>query len=791
MRATALLLLVLGVLCCTVALSAADGPLNAAATREMDQRLDQIERGLRVGPNPQTVRGWIQELNQIRSRSADCVSSGNEHMTELGQQLEKLGAPVSDEDGDVTRMRRSLEAEKASLEKVVSGCRLLGVRSDGLLKQTTTLQQTILKTELLAQGENLLELIVKNWRQPGVWVTATQSFLLEHSGIDLLTPTEIVLLIVALLGALFAGHRIRGYLFSAAGRIKLHGQLSAQFSQSLLTVYGHFSPHLLVSCAAALFLLQLTRDMAPTPFIALLAYGLPAYFVLASLIHLFLAPYPPARPFVPLPEDVAKSLGRRLQILLLLSFLGYLLFATLLSQSLPPAALLLARAVFMTAAVLNLIWALWLAEYIPGVAGTRWVRRVLALVLAGAVAAEWLGYRNLSLAMLRASVGTMMLVGLIRLVLRLLHELFEGLEHGQRLWHLRLRGWLGLQRSDPVPGLNWLRPVFMLVVWLAALLVVLRLWGLSDLGAAAWRDYVVGGFQVGSLTVVPSKIALALVTLAVLLSASGWMRTQLERSWLSHTRIERGARESLVTVFGYTGTAVAMLVALAVAGMDFSNLALVAGALSVGIGFGLQNIVNNFISGLILLFERPIKTGDWIVVGSTEGYVRRISIRSTQIQTFDQADVIVPNSELISSQVTNWMLRDPTGRIRVPVGVAYGTDTDLVKKLLLQVAVEHPLVISDGSKPPPRVLFMEFGESSLNFTLFCFLRNIDSRLTTLSDLNFAIDRAFREHNVQIPFPQRDLHVRDWTPASTVDPARAMAKGPEAAQDDYSQESRAP
>ena len=189
------------------------------------------------------------------------------------------------------------------------------------------------------------------------------------------------------------------------------------------------------------------------------------------------------------------------------------------------------------------------------------------------------------------------------------------------------------------------------------------------------------------------------------------------------------------------------------------NLAIIAGALSVGIGFALRNIVNNFVSGLILLFERPIRTGDWIIVNDVEGTVRRISIRSTQIQTFDRADVIVPNSDLISNSVTNWMLRDRFGRLRVPVGVAYGSDLQRVKETLLRVAGEHPQVVQ-GSRivQDPYVLFLSFGDSALEFELRVFVFDIGKRLTVLSDLNFAIDTAFREAGIDIPFPQRDVHI---------------------------------
>jgi potassium-dependent mechanosensitive channel len=164
------------------------------------------------------------------------------------------------------------------------------------------------------------------------------------------------------------------------------------------------------------------------------------------------------------------------------------------------------------------------------------------------------------------------------------------------------------------------------------------------------------------------------------------------------------------------------------------------------------------------LFERPIRTGDWIVSGDVQGYVRRISIRSTLIETFDRADVIVPNSALISNNITNWMLRDPWGRLTVPVGVAYGSDVDKVTEVLLSVANEHPLVMTDGRKvSPPMVLFMGFGDSSLNFELRCFIREIDKRLTTLSDFNYAIEKKLRQAGVEIPFPQRDLHMRSISP----------------------------
>lgn len=262
----------------------------------------------------------------------------------------------------------------------------------------------------------------------------------------------------------------------------------------------------------------------------------------------------------------------------------------------------------------------------------------------------------------------------------------------------------------------------------------------------------------GNVVIVPVKIILAVFLFFLILNISRWLKRQMEERWLTHTTLDKGARQSIVTLTGYVLTGFALFYSLSIAGLEFKNLAIIAGALSVGIGFGLQNIVNNFVSGLILLFERPVRPGDWVVVGETEGYVKRVNIRFTHIQTFDRADVLVPNSDLISNQVTNWMLGDPFGRVIVQLGVAYGTDTRKVHDILMQIAEEHPMVLTNGRLvPQPKVLFKDFGDSSLNFELRCHIRDIDHRMAVRSELLFAIDDAFRKEGIEIPFPQRVMH----------------------------------
>jgi small-conductance mechanosensitive channel len=207
---------------------------------------------------------------------------------------------------------------------------------------------------------------------------------------------------------------------------------------------------------------------------------------------------------------------------------------------------------------------------------------------------------------------------------------------------------------------------------------------------------------------------------------------------------------------GYTGYLLSLIIAVSYGGVDFTDIAIVAGALSVGIGFGLQSIINNFVSGLILLVERPFKAGDWIVVGNEEGYVKKINVRSTEVMTFNRATLTVPNSELITKTVKNWTHKGTLGRVIVSVGVSYDADPEQVRDILLKCASQHTEV---RGNPEPSVVFSNFGDSALEFELRAFIVNVDRRLGVGSDLRFTIFQALKSAGIEIPFPQRDIHIK--------------------------------
>jgi small-conductance mechanosensitive channel len=380
-----------------------------------------------------------------------------------------------------------------------------------------------------------------------------------------------------------------------------------------------------------------------------------------------------------------------------------------------------------------------------------WLFRSVFLLMAVIIILELLGKHGLAFHLLQSSTSS---IGLVVGFFFLRYVIRGGLEWLFRSSPFRRATVLFRDTNTSIRRAE----VFIdLLLWgLVFLPAVLFIWKVYDTLGEATRGLLAFGFKLGSQRI---SVGLVITSVGVLYAAflvSWILQKLLMDQVLARRKVELGVRHAIVKLVHYVIVFVGFLLALSVLGLDFTKLTIMLSALGVGIGFGLQGVVNNFVSGIILLFERPIRVGDMIEIGGRWAIIKRIGLRSTTVTAFDEADLIIPNANLINNEVTNWTLGNRRARLIIPVGVAYGSDVPMVIETLMACGKENSLV---SETPEPQVLFLRFGESSLEFELRVWVFDIDHRLKAKSEIHQEIDRRFREAKIEIAFPQQDLHLR--------------------------------
>jgi len=707
----------------------------------------------------ENLTNWTKLAINLKSTADLCVSEKEEIHLALKESITGLGEVSEGEDNSITSVRNLLTEDKNRIESEIAECNVHLLSIAETEKKLNIAKSSDLERVYLSKQQNLVELLLDFVNNPADLFSDSTEFILDRSGIQSIKLFEWLIGLVTISVVLIFSLRMRKFLNKQSESKDWNNDLDSLILHSTITVSARYLPYILVSISSYLFLNYITKNIEHDLFITQFSLAVTIYFVFIVVTNLFLSPLSPAKPVLENMEDILVKVSQRLKVLFLIALLGYLAFYTVFSNSMTETNLHLLRYVFSLFVVINLVWTIRVLIDPKKLPKLSWVSRGVNLVLLLTLISEWLGYINLSLAVRGGVLVTFLLLILFFGATTIFKLVFNSLDKGSNKLSSRIRTKLGVEGDNVIPGLIWIRLIVSVVLWGSFFLLLVNIWDYNGGLLTQLKNYIINGFTLGDYRVVPSKILWAVFIFSGLLVISGWIKCQLEKHWLDMINIDSGARDAVVTISGYVMFLLSILIGLSVAGFNFGNIAIVAGALSVGIGFGLQNIVNNFVSGLILLFERPIRKGDWVEVGTTAGYVQNIQIRSTLIRTFDNSDVIVPNSELISNQVTNWMLSSKRGRAIIPVGVAYGSDIEQVKEILLKIADENEQLIHGVSQWAPKVLFRAFGASSLDFELRVFLKEVSGRLGVISDLNFAIDKAFREANVEIPFPQSDVHVK--------------------------------
>ncbi|UCG80806.1 MAG: mechanosensitive ion channel family protein [Desulfobacterales bacterium] len=388
-----------------------------------------------------------------------------------------------------------------------------------------------------------------------------------------------------------------------------------------------------------------------------------------------------------------------------------------------------------------------------------WLLRLSTLVLLVVVISEMGGYSALASHVLEASLKTTFMI--------LLGWMFIFLVRGGL--HVAVRS-TALQkiprfRTNETAAVSRLTLLIGLAVFSLITVGFLVIWRIYESPLEAMQGLLSVGFSVGSSRITFGVVIVAATIFYASFLVSWVVQGVLFEQVFPRRSVQTGVQVSIARLVHYALIFVGFLLALVALGIDLRNITIIGGALGVGIGFGLQAIVNNFVSGLILLFERPVKVGDWVQLDDQWGEISKIGLRATVVKTFDRSEVVVPNSDLVTNRVTNWTLSDRFMRITIPVGVAYGSDVPLVMQTLKECAYDNPMVVSN---PAPQILFMGFGDSSLDFQVRVWIHDVDNMFAVRSELHQEIDRRFRESGIVIAFPQRDLHLRnvDESAAST-------------------------
>lgn len=364
-----------------------------------------------------------------------------------------------------------------------------------------------------------------------------------------------------------------------------------------------------------------------------------------------------------------------------------------------------------------------------------WAGGLTRIVVVLAVLLTMLGLINLGNMLIWPWTLSLALIGLLIVLMDFTADLFNMIKRGEQ---------------GARDGLAPLLLSFGLIV--VSIPLFMMIWGAERTDLVEYWARIESGVRIAGITLSPASILTFMSVFAIGYFATRTIQGAMRSSVLPKTKLDSGGQNAVVAGLGYVGIALAAVLAVNSAGIDLSSLAVIAGALSLGIGFGLQNIVSNFVSGIILLIERPISVGDWIDAGGQQGIVQRISVRSTLVQTFDRTSVIVPNSDLITQRVTNWTRYSKIGRIIIPVGVSYGADTRKVSRILQEIVEDQPLVTID---PAPMVLFRGISVDTLNFEIRAVISDITSGLGVTSEIYHQIVERFREEGIGMPFTARD------------------------------------
>lgn len=735
------------------------------AIQDLTAKTDDLEK--KIPLEAADDAGLVDIRLQLEDMSRAALTSAlafRTRLADINNRIEVLGAPPAEgqppEPAIVTSERGALAAEKAEINAVIAGAQNLSIRISGLIDKIGTMRSELFRN-LLTKRYELSDALspqvfsdVEN-EYAGLYraVSSWLSFAIKFKFQAVLAATLMALALAAVL--FIGGRRLFGRIFEADPSVEdpsYLSRLSVAFWSTLL-------PTLAVGAflASTVFFFNyynvLRGDIGV--FLNSLAAVIAVVFCVNRLTNAALEPRLPNWRLIPVETVPARWLVRLTTAMAVV--IGVNNFLSVVNDKMgSPLSLTIARSFMGTIVVGVILVLMGLLKPFKGSDGTwrpwpAWLRYTAIALGLFTIASALLGYIGLALfvALQVVVTGTILVTAYIGF----LSARAIGEEGG--FADTSVGRWLSANSSYEDTALDQLGLVVSIAINVMIVLVflplILLMWGFQPGDIQAWAYKLATGVTIGSVTISFLGILTGIVVFIIGYFLTRWFQGWLDGSVMARGKVDTGVRNSIRLAVGYAGVALAALVGVSAAGIDLSNLALVAGALSLGIGFGLQNVVSNFVSGLILLAERPFKVGDWIVAGDVSGTVKKISVRATEIETFQRQSVILPNSNLINNAVGNWTHRNKLGRVDIKVGVAYGSDVKQVHATLLEIARGHPLVLKN---PEPFVLFANFGAAALEFEIRVFLADVMNGNIVQNDIRFAVLDTFNSEHIEIPSTPR-------------------------------------
>lgn len=753
-------------------------PAGAAAQDDQQARIDGWNATLeRIDTAIRRINITDPELRQFNSQVSDVMTDASAFAAKLAPQISAAEAQVkalSPVQGADTTISDAVKADLATAQQAygdLSGSQrqAIAIVAHGAATQAqiNERRRNIFTARLLERRQSLLD--------PTLWIDAGQEVPVLASGIadvvgdwyssfragaDRWTAIIVVVVGFTMLVGLLPGRRLLVNRFRNRDPAEPYSSRSKVVAAALTVAINTFVPALIMFAGHSILkAFRLSPDRMSQIWFGV-AVSIVMFALASGLARALLAPSRPALRLVALDDARARRIFNLVVAISVLQtlvvFIDQLTRTVMTSLPLTVAidgVLSVASALLIIRTVRTVNRHNDEGDEDGDEASEAPLQR-FALIVAGltaavAIIASLIGYVALSRFVTTQIAWMTLVFSLLMLLTMLTDELTTAWFRREGMVGSRLIASVGFApRSLTQLGVVFNGVVRLLLLGLA-LLAVFAPWGYdSNSVIGSFRQLLIG-FTIGAITISPVTILTAIAVFIVGLVATRAFQRWLDTRFLPTTRLDSGLRNSIRTMIGHIGWILAAVFAFGYAGLDLSSVAIVAGALSVGIGLGLQGIVNNFVSGLVLLAERPIRAGDWIVVGAEEGIVKRINIRATEIETFDRATVIVPNSSLITGPVKNMVLHDRSGRAVVKVAVSKDSDPAVVRDILRKIAKDHPLVLSF---PEPWVQFTDFDAKALHFELGCYVSDNGKAGTVRSDLRFRCFEEFAKQNIQLPIP---------------------------------------